>query len=308
MRPLATRLFAAFVLAFAAVTAAFAAAARLAGIGLPPAALLAAYAAAMTAAFAALAGAVAERVSAPVAALNDELDALEPGTARRVQVATEDPETRALAEHVNALLARAEESVRRLRDYATQVAHELRTPLTVLRLKVEQAAGAVDPALAEDLQGELLRLTMLVEQSLLAARAEQGAVRPDKRLIDLRDVLLDVAEDFRLMAADQGREVVVDAASAPVTADPKMMRQVLYSLLTNSLRHGTGAVVARLRERPSGYSLLIVNRVGAPAREREGLGLGRRVVAALVGLHDNARLRARRGGAYYAVRLRFRAA
>lgn len=310
MRPAATRLFAAFVLAFAATTAAFVLIARAEALVFPSgsAVLLFAYAAATVVVFAALAAAAARRLTGPVAALNDQLEAIEPGSSRRVQVGSDDPEMRELEARVNALLSRVDESLKSLRGYATQVAHELRTPLTVLRLKIEQAAGAVEPQLAEDLQGELLRLTMLVEQALLAARAEQGAVRPEKKVVDLRALLEEAAEDFRLVGAEQGREVEVSACSAPVLADAKMLRQVLYNLLTNSLRHGTGRVAARLREVPSGFSLLLVNRVGPAAPETLGLGLGTRVAAALVGLHDNASLRLRRGRDYYAARLFFRAA
>ncbi len=309
MRSLATRLFAAFSLAFAAVSAVFLVIAHVEGVRLLGASmiLVAVYGGAMAVAFAALAGSAAERISGPVEALNDQLDAIEPGRSRRVNAISSDQEMRALEEHVNALLARVDDSVHQLRDYATQVAHELRTPLTVLRLKIEQAAGAIDPQLAEDLQAEVLRLAMMVEQSLMIARAEQGALEAKKSLVDLKDLVGDVAQDFQLMAQDQGRSVSVSSCSAPVMADPKMMRQVFYSLLTNSLRHGVGPVTVRLREMRSGFSVLIVNRVSAEPTTRSGLGLGLRVASALVRLHDNARLRTLRRRDHYAVCLFFAA-
>jgi signal transduction histidine kinase len=148
---------------------------------------------------------------------------------------------------------------------------------------------------------------MLTEQSLLLARAEQGAIQINKTLIDMKTLLADAAEDFQMMAQEQGREISVIASSAPVKADAKLMRQVLYSLLTNSLRHGSGRVSVRLREVQSGFSLLIVNAVSVDIPKKVGLGLGSRVVGALVGLHDNIRLRTLQRKNSYAARLFFRA-
>ncbi len=308
MKSLASRLFLAFASVFALVSGCFLLMAHLEKFEPPPRAwvLLAAYAAAMIFAFAALATAAAKRISQPISVLNDELDSIEPGASRRISTGSSESEMRELEEHVNALLARVALTLQHLREYAAQIAHELRTPLTVLRLKIEQAAGEISPQLSEDLQSELLRLSMLTEQSLLLARAEQGAIQPNKSLIDLKLLLEDVAEDFRMMAQEQEREITVVASSAPFKADAKLMRQVLYSLLTNSLRHGSGRISVRLREVPSGFSLLILNAVNPDKSENLGLGLGRRVVAALVGLHDNIVLNFRHRKTFYAARLFFR--
>lgn len=308
MKSLAARIFLAFAAVFALVSGFFAVLARVEGYAVSSGAylLLAAYAGAMIFSFAALSTAAARRISKPISLLNDELDAIEPGGSRRVSTGSTEAEMRELEEHVNALLARVALTLQQLREYAAQVAHELRTPLTVLRLKIEQAAGSISPQLSEDLQSELLRLSMLTEQSLLLARAEQGAIQPNKSLVDLKVLLEDVAEDFRLMAQEQGREIDVAAASAPFMVDAKLMRQVLYSLLTNSLRHGSGRISVRLREVPTGFSLLILNSAGSGPTENLGLGLGRRVVDALVALHDDIQLRVLRRKHFYAVRLFYR--
>ncbi len=308
MKSAAARLFLAFALADALVTAVFLLLSRAAGLTWPPRArlLLAGDAGATVLIFAAVATAAARRFTRPIAALNAQLDALDLAAPRRVGSGASDPALVELEGRVNGLLERAALGLKQVREYAAHVAHELRTPLTVLRLKIEQAAGAMPAQLSEELQAELLRLSRITEQSLLLARAEQGALKPDLALVDLKRLLEDAAEDFRLLAQEQGRAVEVDAASAPVLGDAKLLRQALYGLLANSLRHGRGAIRARLRERPSGFSLLIVNAVEPGSADAPGLGLGLRVVDALVGLHDGARLRCSRRGGLYAARLVFR--
>jgi signal transduction histidine kinase len=127
----------------------------------------------MAIAFAIVGWLVVRKTFAPMVALNDQLSSIEPNHLQvRVQVQTEDKELNELQDHINGLLSRISLSFHQLQSYSAQVAHELRAPLTIIRLKIEEAADKIEPALAEEIQTELLRLTMHVEQALLIARAE----------------------------------------------------------------------------------------------------------------------------------------
>jgi signal transduction histidine kinase len=191
-----------------------------------------------------------------------------------------------------------------LQNYSAQVAHELRAPLTIIRLKIEEAADKIEPSIAEEIQTELLRLTMHLEQALLIARAEQGHLRPNRIRFDLAAMLEDVAQDFRLLAKDQDRLVEVTASEAMVSADPKYMKQMLYSLLTNSLRHGRGTIYTVLDSQSTCTILSIKNRVKTEdSEETLDLGLGRRIVAALAALQQNVEVRTDRQDGWYEVQL-----
>jgi len=103
------------------------------------------------------------------------LQSIGPGTlGRKVELPEADEQFVSLLGHLNDMLGRLELSFSEMSEYAAKVAHELRTPLSIIRLKVEQSQGRIDAELAEELQEELLRLTHVVEQSLLIAKAEQG--------------------------------------------------------------------------------------------------------------------------------------
>ena len=263
------------------------------------------YALVIAIAFAVAGWLVVRKTFAPIVSLNDQLSGIEPNNLQvRVQVQTEDSELKELQEHINGLLSRISLSFHQLQSYSAQVAHELRAPLTIIRLKIEEAADKIEPALAEEIQTELLRLTMHVEQALLIARAEQGHLRPNPMRFDLAELLEDVAQDFRLLARDQGRQIEVAAKKSPVSADPKYLKQMLYSLLTNSLRHGRGAIYATLQPGPQVTVLSIKNQVKTEdSDETLDLGLGRRIVAALAALQQNMEIRTERNEGWYEVTL-----
>ncbi|HEY4815760.1 MAG TPA: HAMP domain-containing sensor histidine kinase [Chthoniobacterales bacterium] len=245
------------------------------------------------------------KIFAPLVSLNDQLDSIEPNNLQvQVQIQTDDSELSQLQEHINGLLARISLSFHQLQSHSAQVAHELRAPLTIIRLKIEEAADKIEPALAEEIQTELLRLTMHVEQALLVARAEQGHLRPNRIRFDLGELLEDVAQDFRLLAKEQGRQIEVSTARSLVTADPKYLKQILYSLLANSLRHGRGTVYAALQPGARSTVLSIKNRIKSEdSDETLDLGLGRRIVAALTALQQNMEVQTKREEGWYEVTL-----
>jgi len=108
---------------------------------------------------------IARQSLRPIESLNQQLQSISPCTlGQRVELPEADEQFRSLQRHLNEMLGRLEQSFAEMSEYAAKVAHELRTPLTILRHKVEQSQGRIEPELAEDLQEELLRLTHVVEQ------------------------------------------------------------------------------------------------------------------------------------------------
>jgi signal transduction histidine kinase len=197
-----------------------------------------------------------------------------------------------------------------MNNYAAKVAHELRTPLAILRLKVEHAGHSIAPELAEELHAELHRLAYVVDQSLLIARAEHGRLNLQRTPCDLRGVVSDILEDFKLLARDQNRQLkFVSPSGVLVVADQRHLRQMIHNLLTNALKHGQGDFTVRIKASVTRPSVAVVNRVEwCPVNVEHTLGLGLRVVQVLLHLDPNVRFRHRRGNSYYAVRLSFPAA
>jgi K+-sensing histidine kinase KdpD len=150
----------------------------------------------------------------------------------------------------------------------------------------------MDPELAEELQEELARLTSYVETALTIARAEQGRldVRPEP--LAFKEFLADVLEPFSRLSIAGGRRLLWSCPSdIVVQADRGMLKQALFNLLTNALKHGDQDILLRVRLRPRGVSLLLGNRVPDRTQlSREGLGIGLRLVRALASQMTQTRI------------------
>lgn len=235
---------------------------------------------------------LARHSTRPVSLLNTALRQIGPNNlAQRLTVAEADPEVRAIAEQINALLARLEHSFRDLTEFSAKVAHELRTPLTLMRLQVEQAAGKIEPGLSDALQDELARLSDYVDQSLLIAQAELGRLVLHVERLDLGALVTEMSDVYQMLAASEERRIELRCAPGCwVRADPKFLRQMLHNLLTNALKHGQGTIVVRVGVGPSEVRCSIVN----PVRDTQsgnppGIGLGLRIVTALAAQHPGIR-------------------
>ncbi|HZR20267.1 MAG TPA: HAMP domain-containing sensor histidine kinase [Verrucomicrobiae bacterium] len=250
------------------------------------------------------------RSTRPVRKLNDQLTRLGATTlGQRVEAPDADPEIAELVQHLNDLLARLETSFTQLREYSSQVAHELRTPLQLMKLQIENNAAKMEPELAEDLQEELARLSTYVETALTIARAEQGRLETSPETLPLKEFLTDVVEPFsRLATADRRRLLWACPANVVACTDRNLLKQILFNLLSNALKHGREDILLRARVCEGAVWVLLGNRVrniktvGA-AGDGNGLGIGLRLVRALASQLNGTRLTFRTQN-YFWVRLR----
>jgi two-component system sensor histidine kinase CiaH len=166
---------------------------------------------------------------------------------------------RALAP-IRTSLATQRLALRRQREFAADASHELRTPLTVIRSSVEylgrhrsEPVAAVGDAL-EDITAEVDQLSTLVEDLLLLARSDSGAVELDRLPLDLGDVAGEAASTMAQPAADRNVRIVVDPEPAAVTGDPVRLRQLVAILVDNAIRHSPAGGEVRVAVRADGRS------------------------------------------------------
>jgi signal transduction histidine kinase len=250
---------------------------------------------------------IALRSTRPVQQINQQLDRLGAATlSQQIQAPDTDPEIGQLVRHFNELLGRLETSFAHLQSYTAQVAHELRTPLQLMRLRIEANAAAMEPALAEELQEELARLSNYVETALAIARAEQGRLELSSEIIVVRTFLADPLELFSRLAEAEGRMLRWSCPDGlAVRADRAALKQILFNLLNNALKHGAGSIQLRVKSRARGVSILIGNVMAQPPRPpAAGLGIGLRLVNAFAQQMPGAHFRSRRGRNFYWTQLR----
>jgi two-component system sensor histidine kinase CiaH len=156
-------------------------------------------------------------------------------------------------------------ALRRQREFAADASHELRTPLTVIRSSVEyldrhrdEPVAVVGSAL-EDIDDEVRHMTAIVEDLLLLARSDSGAVALEHIPVDLGDVAADGASAMGKPATDRGVRVEVDPQPAVVAGDPARLRQLVMILVDNAIRHSPtdGRVGVAVRAVGTGASLTV---------------------------------------------------
>ncbi|MGZ8515385.1 MAG: sensor histidine kinase [Candidatus Limnocylindrales bacterium] len=156
-------------------------------------------------------------------------------------------------------------ALRRQREFAADASHELRTPLTVIRSSIDylqrhrsEPVETVGSAL-EDIDEEVGHMTSIVEDLLLLARSDSGAVELEHVPVDLGDVAADGASALGKPATDRGVRVEVDPQPTVVLGDPARLRQLVMILVDNAIRHSPtdGRVGVEVRADGAGASLTV---------------------------------------------------
>jgi signal transduction histidine kinase len=223
---------------------------------------------------------LARRSLRPVHDINRQLADMRPDSLHGgITIPEADPVISNLANHLNGLLDKAGTAYQEMAEFSARVAHELRTPLMLLRMRLEHAPDGIPPEFQEELQDELGRLSRFVERSLLAAKAEQGALEPAPTRLCLSDLVRDVTEDYQLLAAERGLEMKVELTPGiQVNMDSDLLRQALHGLLENAVRYARSNIIVSCRTEDARAVLEVQNDRDATTMATAGLGLGLRLV------------------------------
>ena len=168
------------------------------------------------------------------------------------------------------------EALRRQREFAADASHELRTPLTVIRVSVDDLERHPKDPVADvgtaltDIREEVDHMTAMVEDLLLLARSDSGAMELERVPVDLGDVASSGASALTRVAADRGVGLVVDPVPAEVVGDPARLRQLVGILVDNALRHAPGGSQVGVRVRAeAGNAILVVEDEGPGVRPED---------------------------------------
>lgn len=157
---------------------------------------------------------------------------------RRVPNTERTDEIGVLARSFNQLLERLERLFQTQQRLLADVSHELRTPLTAIRGNVDlmRRMGDADPESLEIIQEEIERMTRLVGDLLLLARADAGGLPLEIKNVELDNLLFEVYRQVRLL--EKSVEVrVTEVDQACMMGDVDRLKQLLLNLISNAIKY-----------------------------------------------------------------------
>jgi heavy metal sensor kinase len=234
---------------------------------------------------------------------------------QRLPVSAAGDEIADLAETFNDLLARLQDSFRKIRQFSGDASHELRTPLTILKGETEVAlrwAKTPDEfrhALLSNLE-EINRMERIIEDLLQLAKSDASEMLMEIKDLSLSDLILEVYMQGRALA--EGRELTVELKleveqEIRIQGDELRLRQIFLNLIVNAIKYTPDPGLVQICLATAGDNAVVKvidNGIGIPdaqlphifdrfyrvdqARNRAvgGAGLGLAIVKWLVAAHD----------------------
>ena len=231
----------------------------------------------------------------------------------RLPASTLPAELLPLAAAFNAMLARLDDSFRRLSEFSTDIAHELRTPISNLMTQTQVVLSSARDSneykevLYSSLE-EYERMAQMVGDMLYLAQADNGLLKPGQESVDLANETNGLFDYFEAWAEERGVSLTL-TGSVSVLGDRLILRRALSNLISNAIRHtphgeavrvslarhGDKAIVAVENpgpEIPAAHIPRLFDRFYRidPSRQRkgDGAGLGLAIVKSIVDAHGGS--------------------
>jgi signal transduction histidine kinase len=195
------------------------------------------------------------------------------------------------------------------RRFVADVSHEMRTPLTTIQGNLDlmkRFSSDYDEEAMEAMESEVRRMSRLVEDLLLLAKADAGRQSLVKMVVELDTLLLEVYNQSRLLNIS-GIDVSLGSIDqAQVLGDPDRLKQLLLNLVSNALKYTPeGGTVILSLSRDAQFAFVTVEDTGigipeadlphifdrfyrvdkARARAMGGTGLGLSIAKWIVDAH-----------------------
>ena len=203
-------------------------------------------------------------------------------TETRLLAATADQTGQALAQDRLAAEARSAEVVRQsdaIKSALLQsVSHDLRTPLATIRaaagsLRPDSGLGSADRfESAAAIDREVEYLNRLVTNLLDLSRIEAGALRADRDVFELDDLVRPTIERLRQRLGSRRVEIAIEAP--PVEVDPVFLDDAVTNVLENAVKYAGPDAPIRISARllPDAPFVRLTVEDGGPGVPEEALG------------------------------------
>jgi signal transduction histidine kinase len=191
-----------------------------------------------------LSGLIARQVAGPLQEMARVSHGIAQGNYSQSAPVSGPVEVRELGESINAMAQQVQTSQQAQRDFLANVSHELKTPLTSIQgfAQAIQEGAANSPETVQRsatiIYDEAERMRRLVSDLLDLARWDASPHTLNRAPLDLRLLLVALAERFALRAQERGVNLKTDLPDLPsMLGDADRLAQVLGNLVDNALKH-----------------------------------------------------------------------
>lgn len=138
----------------------------------------------------------------------------------------------------NQMMCRLEKLFSVQQRFVGDVSHELRTPLTAIRghLDLIKRYG-MDPDSLEAIESETERMSRMVSDLLLLAKADYGGLPLTTREVDLDELVSEAYRSARVLAKNRDLKVTIrEFEPVRIEGDPDRLLQLLLNLVGNAIK------------------------------------------------------------------------
>ncbi len=202
------------------------------------------------------------------------------------------------------------------REFVSMTSHEFRTPLAIIDASVQRierrakkgelTIDTLTPRIGK-IRTAIERMTRLMEDTLSAARMQDGRINILAKPCDIASLIEEVVERQQEIATTHRFRLRFENLPEHIQADRAALDQVLTNLMSNAVKYapdapdvdvaavGSGAyVIVSIRDRGIGIDKDDLSRIGErffrakTSTGIEGTGIGLSLVSKLIELHEGA--------------------
>lgn len=174
-----------------------------------------------------------------------------------------------LADTLNSMIARLEQSFQQIRQFSGDVSHELKTPLAELKCNAEVALRKIRTQeeyqrAFQDIVEDVEYLQKIVEDLLLLARMDSHSQTFAFNHVALHEIFLEIFERAHPLANQKGLALEFqDMEHITINGDSGLLKQVFINLISNAIRYTPpgGKIMFSLREQ-EGIAVVTITDTG----------------------------------------------
>jgi len=199
----------------------------------------------------------------PITTLSKKLSNMNEHLMRPIKTQELPMEFEPLGETINRLISRIQNFVKYQKELFIGTAHELKTPLAVIKLKNQ--VTLIKKRTPEEYI-EALKVTNktiddmnIIVSNILNIGRQEGAQLEKPTEVDVIQILKQKADDFKLLAANEQKELKIDLQPDGYMAllQVSLLNQIIQNFLQNALKFTPKGKSVTLRSHQDDFGLLI---------------------------------------------------